>query len=173
MCAISDSDEGVVVSRNPAEGPSVMGLLSAGTGLRELVRLDQDAAWNHYAFLSGDMLLFESGQWMVAVDTGSREATVVREDAGWTIGALDDGVLWAGDGDIHYLRLHARDGVEVPALTTLGPEARRTSWLDVAGSGNRVVWTEHRRADMERLQEQDSYGFGELEQTLVYARTSW
>lgn len=173
VCAISDSDQGVVVSRNPAEGPSVMGLLSAGTGLRELARLDQDAAWNHYAFLSGDMLLFESGQWMVAVDTGSREATVVREDAGWTIGALDDGVLWAGDGDIYYLRLEGRDRVEVPALTTLGPGSEGVSWLDVAGSGSRVVWTEHDTAEMERLQKQDSYGFDELRQALVYVRTSW
>ena len=173
VCAVSDGDEGVVVSRNPAEGPSVIGLLSAGSGLRELVRLDQDAAWNHYAFLSGDTLLFESGQWMVAVDTDSREATVVREGAGWTVGAVDDGVLWAGDGDIYYLRLEARDGVAVPALTTLGPGSEEVSWLDVAGVGSRVVWTEHDRTEMERLQEQDSYGFDELRQTLVYVRTAW
>lgn len=173
VCAISDGEDGVVVSRNPAEGPSTIGLLSAGSELRELVRLDQDTAWNHYAYLSGDTLMFELGRWMVALDTGSREATVVREDAGYTVGAFDDGILWADGEHIYFLRLEPKEGVEVPALTTLGPVAEGTSWLDAAGAGSRVVWTEHDSADLERLQNQDSYGFGELEQTLVYARTSW
>ncbi|WP_369373912.1 SigE family RNA polymerase sigma factor [Promicromonospora sp. Populi] len=175
VCAISDSDDGVVVSRNPAEGPSTIGLLSAGSGLRDLVRLDQDTAWNHYAYLSGNTLLFESGQWVVALDTDSREATVVREDAAWTVSAFDDGILWADGENIYFLRLDARDGVAVPALTTLGPGPNEdgTAWRDVAGAANRVVWTEYNSAELERLQNQDSWNYGELGQTLVYARTSW
>ena len=175
VCAISDGADGVVVSRNPAEGPSTIGLLSAGSGLRDLVRLDQDMAWNHYAHQSGDTLMFESGQWMVAVDTGSREATVVREDAGWAVGASDDGILWADGEHIYFLRLAPRDGVAVPALTTLGPgpDGGGTSWLDAAASAQRVVWTEHDSAELERLQSQDAWSYFELEQTLVYARTSW
>ncbi|WP_454852804.1 SigE family RNA polymerase sigma factor [Promicromonospora soli] len=173
VCAISDSDDGVVVSRNPADGPSTIGLLAAGSGLRDLVRLDQNTAWNHYAYLSGDTLLFESGQWIVALDTDSREATVVREDAAWTVSAFDDGILWANGEDIYFLRLEPRDGVAVPALTMLGPDEDGTAWLDVAGAANRVVWTEHARAELEGLQSQDSWNFGELHQTLVYVRTSW
>ncbi len=173
VCAISDSDDGVVVSRNPADGPSAIGLLAAGAGLRDLVRLDQGTAWNHYAYLSGDTLLFESGQWIVALDTDSREATVVREDAAWTVSAFDDGILWADGEDIYFLRLEPQDGVAVPALTMLGPDEDGTSWLDVAGAANRVVWTEHARAEMEGLQNQDSWSYGELHQTVVYVRTSW
>ncbi|MFD7025348.1 SigE family RNA polymerase sigma factor [Promicromonospora sukumoe] len=173
VCAISDGEDGVVVSRNPAEGPSAIGLLAVDSGLRDLVRLDQDTAWNHYAYQSGDTLMFELGQWMVAVDTGSREATVVREDAGYTIGASDDGILW-GDGEhIYFLRLEPRDGVAVPALTTLGPGAGGTSWLDAAASAGRVVWTEHDRAELRHLQDQNPWSMSDLEQTLVYARTSW
>jgi RNA polymerase sigma-70 factor (sigma-E family) len=173
VCAISDSDDGVVVSRNPAEGPSTIGLLSAGSGVRELVRLDHDTAWNHYAFLSGDTLLFELGEWIVALDTDSHEATVVREDASWTVGAFDDGILWAGGKNIYFLRLEPRDGVAVPALTTLGPGRGGTGWLDVAAATDRVVWTEHSRAELESLQKQDSFSYGDLHQTLVYVRTSW
>ncbi|GAA2227453.1 hypothetical protein GCM10010413_23840 [Promicromonospora sukumoe] len=175
VCAISDGEDGVVVSSNPAEGPGTIGVLSAGSGLRALVQLDQETVWNNYAHLSGDMLMFESGQWMVALDTASREATVVREDAGWTVGASDDGILWADGEHIFFLRLEPREGVAVPALTTLGPgaDADRTSWLDVAASAQRVVWTEYDSAEMERLQRQDAWSYFELDQTLVYARTSW
>jgi RNA polymerase sigma-70 factor (sigma-E family) len=173
VCAISDSDDGVVVSRNPADGPSTIGLLAAGSGLRDLVRLDQNTAWNHYAYLSEDTLLFESGQWIVALDTESREATVVREDAAWTVSAFDDGILWADGENIYFLRLEPRDGVAVPALTTLGPTEDGTAWLDVAGAANRVVWTEHARAELEGLQNKDSWSYGELHQTVVYVRTSW
>jgi RNA polymerase sigma-70 factor (sigma-E family) len=175
VCAVSDSDDGVVVSRNPVGAPSTIGLLSAGSGLQELVRLDQDTAWNHYAYLSGETLLFESGQWVVALDTGSREATVVRDDAAWTVSAFDDGILWADGERIYFLRLEPRDGVAVPALTTLGPapDGDGTASLDVAGAANRVVWTEHDGAELERLQNQNSWSFGDLHQTVVYARTSW
>lgn len=173
VCAISDSDDGVVVSRNPADGPSTIGLLSAGSGMRELVRLDQNTAWNHYAYLSGDTLLFELGEWIVALDTDSHEATVVREDAAWTVGAFDDGVLWAGGKNIYFLRLEPRDGVAVPALTTLAPGEGGTGWLDVAAATDRVVWTEHSSAELESLQNQDSFSYGDLHQTLVYVRTSW
>ena len=175
VCAISGSDDGVVVSRNPADGPSTIGLLSADAGLRELVRLGQNAAWNNYAYLSGDTLMFESGQWIVALDTDSREATVVREDASWTVSAFDGGILWADGLEIYFLRLEPRDGVAAPALTTLGPEPDEdgTGWLDVAGAANRVVWTEHDGAELERLQNQDSWSYGDLQQTVVYARTSW
>ncbi|MGW2093633.1 SigE family RNA polymerase sigma factor [Promicromonospora sukumoe] len=176
VCAVSNGEDGVVVSRNPAEGPSTIGLLSADSGLRELVRLDQDLAWNHYAFLSGDTLLFESGQWMVALDTASREATVVREDAGWTVGASDDGILWADGERIYFLRLAARDGVALPALTTVGPgpDGDGTAWGEVAASAQRVVWTEYDSAEMERLQVREGgWSYAELEQTLVYVRTSW
>jgi hypothetical protein len=175
VCAISDSDDGVVVSRNPADGPSTIGLLSAGSGLRDIVRLDQSTAWNHYAYLSGDTLLFESGGWIVALDTDSRDATVVREDASWPVSAFDDGILWADGENIYFLRLEPRDGVAVPALTTLGPgpDEDGTAWLDVAGAANRVVWTEHASAELERLQNQDSWSYGDLRQTVVYARTSW
>lgn len=175
VCAISDGDDGVVVSRNPVEGHSTIGLLSAGSGLRDLVRLEQDAAWNHYAYLSGDTLLFEQGRWMVALDTGSRDATVVQEDAGWAVSAFDDGVLWADGENIYFLRLETRDGVAVPALTTLGPGANDdgVAWLDVAAGANRVVWTEHDSAQMESLQGQDSWSYAGLRQTLVYTRTSW
>ncbi|MBE1875978.1 SigE family RNA polymerase sigma factor [Myceligenerans pegani] len=174
VCAISDGDDGVVVSRSPADGPSTIGLLSAGAGLHELVRLDQSTAWNHYAYLSGDTLLFESGPWIVALDTDAREATVVREDASWPVGAFDDGVLWADGRNIYFLRLGPRDGVAVPALTTLGPEPDDgTAWLDVAGAANRVVWTEHDVAELERLQSGDSWSYRELRQTVVYVRTSW
>lgn len=175
VCAISDGEDGVVVSRNPTEGPSTIGLLSAGSGLRELVRLAQDLAWNHYAHQSGDTLMFESGQWMVAVDTGSREATVVREDAGWAVGASDDGIHWADGEHIFFLRLEPREGVAVPALTTLGPgpDGDGTAWGDVAASARRVVWTEHDSAELERLQSKDSWHIADLRQELVYARTSW
>lgn len=173
VCAISDSDEGVVVSRNPADGPSTIGLLSAGAGLHELVRLDQNTAWNHYAFLSGDTLLFELGEWIVALDTDSHEATVVREDASWTVGAFDDGVLWADGENIHFLRLEPRDGVAVPALTTLGPDEAGIAWLDVAAGADRVVWTEHPSTELESFQSQDSWSYDELRQTVVYVRTSW
>jgi RNA polymerase sigma-70 factor (sigma-E family) len=173
VCAISDSDDGVVVSRNPADGPSSIGLLSAESGLRELVRLDQDAAWNHYAYLSGDMLMFESGTWIVALDTESRDATVVRQDASWPVGAFDDGVLWADGENIYFLRLTPRDGVAVPALTTLGPTDHGIAWLDVAAAGRRVVWTEHASAELEGLQSEDSWSYDELHQTVVYVRTSW
>jgi hypothetical protein len=175
VCAISDSDDGVVVSRNPAAGPSTIGLLSAGSGLRDLARLDQNTAWNHYAYLSGDTLLFESGRWIVALDTDSRDATVVREDASWPVSAFDDGILWADGENIYFLRLEPRDGVAVPALTMLGPgpDEDGTAWLDVAGAANRVVWTEHAGAELERLQNQDSWSYGELHQTVVYVRTSW
>lgn len=174
VCAISDSADGVVVSRNPADGPSVIGLLAAGSGLRELVRLDQDTAWNHYAYLSGETLLFEWGTWIVALDTGSRDATVVREDAGWTVGASDDGVVWADGEDIYFLRLEPREGVAVPALTMLGPDDDgTTAWLDVAAAANRVVWTEHASAELERLQGRTSWSYGELHQDVVYVRTSW
>lgn len=175
VCAISDSDDGVVVSRHPAEGRSTIGLLSAGAGLRELVRLDQSTAWNHYAYLSGHTLLFESGQWIVALDTGSREATVVREDASWPVSAFDDGVLWADGENIYFLRLDPRDGVAVPALTTLepGPNEDGIAWLDVAAAANRVVWIEHASAELEGFQKQDSWSYGELHQTVVYVRTSW
>ncbi|GHH67731.1 SigE family RNA polymerase sigma factor [Promicromonospora soli] len=175
VCAISDSDDGVVVSRNPAEGPSTIGLLSAGSGLRDLVRLDQSTAWNHYAYLNGDTLLFESGGWIVALDTDSRDATVVRQDASWPVSAFDDGILWADGESIYFLRLEPRDGVAVPALTTLGPgpDEDGTAWLDVAGAANRVVWTEHASAELERLQNQDRWSYGDLRQTVVYARTSW
>lgn len=175
VCAISGGDDGVVVSRNPAAGPSAIGLLTADTGLRDLVELDQDLAWNHYPFLSGDTLLFEWDEWMVALDTRSREATVVREDAGWAVGANDDGVLWADGEDILFLRLAPREGAAVPALTLLGPGPRDdgTSWLAVGTAADRVVWTEHAAADLEHLQSQDSWGYGDLEQTLVYVRTAW
>lgn len=175
VCAISDSDDGVVVSRNPADGPSTIGLLSAGAGLHELVQLDQSTAWNHYAYLSGETLLFESGRWIVALDTDSREATVVRDDAAWTVSAFDDGILWADGENIYFLRLEPRDGVAVPALTMLGPEPDEdgTAWLDVAGAANRVVWTEHDGAELERLQNQGSWSYGDMQQTVVYARTSW
>lgn len=173
VCAISNSDDGVVVSRNPADGPSTIGLLSAGSGLRELVRLDQSTAWNHYAYLSGDTLLFELGTWIVALDTGSREATVVREDASWPVSAFDDGILWADGEEIYFLRLAPRDGVAVPALTTLGPDENRTAWLDVAAAADRVVWTEHSGAELEGIQEQDQWSYDELQQTVVYVRTSW
>ncbi|GAA4694000.1 hypothetical protein APR04_002337 [Promicromonospora umidemergens] len=150
-------------------------MLSADAGLRELVRLDQNVAWNHYAYLSGDTLLFESGQWIVALDTDSREATVVREDASWMVSAFDDVVLWADGENIYFLRLEPRDGVAAPALTRLGPEPDDdgTAWLDVAGAVNRVVWTEHDGAELERLQNRDSWSYGDLQQTVVYARTSW
>lgn len=173
VCAISDSDDGVVVSSNPADGPSTIGLLSAGSGLRELVRLDQDTAWNHYAYLSGDTLLFESGQWIVALDTDSRDATLVREDASWPVGAFDDGVLWADGERIYFLRLEPREGVAVPALTTLGPNENGIAWLDVAAGANRVVWIQHASAEMEGFQSQDSWSYGDLHQTVVYVRTSW
>jgi hypothetical protein len=173
VCAISDSDDGVVVSRNPADGPSTIGLLSAGAGLRDLVRLDQNTAWNHYAYLSGDMLLFESGAWIVALDTDSRDATVVREDASWPVSAFDDGILWADGQKIYFLRLAPRDGVAVPALTMLGPDENGTAWLDVAAAAHRVVWTEHASAELEGFQDQASWSYDELHQTLVYARTSW
>ncbi|MEV0893793.1 SigE family RNA polymerase sigma factor [Promicromonospora sp. NPDC050262] len=175
VCAVSDSDDGVVVSRNPADGPSTIGLLSAGSGLRDLVRLDQNTAWNHYAYLSGDTLLFESGAWIVAVDTDSREATVVREDAAWTVSAFDDGVLWADGENIYFLRVQPREGVAVPALTMLGPgpDGDGDAWLDVAGGGQRVVWTEHDSAEMKSFQDQDSWSYMDLHQTVVYVRTSW
>jgi RNA polymerase sigma-70 factor (sigma-E family) len=173
VCAISDSDDGVVVSRNPADGPSMIGLLSAGGDLRELVRLDQSTAWNHYAYLSGDTLLFELGEWIVALDTDSREATVVREDASWTIGAFDDGVLWTDGENIYFLRLEPRDGVAVPALTTLGPDENGTAWLDVAAAAGRVVWIEYSSAELEGFQDQNSWSYDELQQTVVYVRTSW
>ncbi|MFI8524011.1 SigE family RNA polymerase sigma factor [Promicromonospora sukumoe] len=175
VCTVSNGEDGVVVSRNPTEGPSTIGLLAAGSGLRELVRLDQDAAWNHYAYLSGDTLLFESGRWMVALDMASREATVVREDAGWTVGASDDGVLWADGEHVYFLRLAPRDGVALPALTTVGPgpEGYGTAWGSVATSAHRLVWTEHDSAELESLQSQDSWSYADLEQTVVYARTSW
>lgn len=96
------------------------------------MRLDQNTVWNHYAYLSGDTLLFESGQWIVALDTESREATVVREDAAWPVSAFD-----------------------------------------VAAGANRVVWTEHASAELEGFQEQDSWSYGDLHQTVVYVRTSW
>ncbi|MFD6445370.1 SigE family RNA polymerase sigma factor [Promicromonospora sp. NPDC060204] len=175
VCAISDSDHGVVVSRNPAEGPSTIGLLSAGSGLRDLVRLDQDAVWNHFAYLSGDTLLFDQGRWVVALDTGTRDATVVLEDSAWTVSAFDDGVLWADGDNIYFLRLEPRDGVAAPALTMLGPgpNGDGTAWLDVAAGANRVVWIEYDRAQMEGFQSQDSWSYAELRQTLVYARTTW
>lgn len=173
VCAISDSDDGVVVSRNPADGPSTIGLLSADAGLRELVGLDQNAAWNHYAYLSGDTLLFESGQWIVALDTDSREATVVRDDAAWPVSAFDDGILWADGENIYFLRLEPRDGVAVPALTTVGPNEDGTAWLDVAAAAQRVVWTEHAGAELEGFQNQESWSYDELHQTVVYVRTSW
>ncbi|MFJ3404456.1 SigE family RNA polymerase sigma factor [Promicromonospora sp. NPDC090134] len=175
VCAISDGEDGVVVSRNPADGPSTIGLLTPGSGLRDLVRLDRSTAWNHYAYLSGDTLLFEQDQWIVALDTGSRDATVVREDSAWTVGAFDDGVLWADGEHIYFLRLAPRDGVAVPALTTLGPgpDEDGTAWLDVAAAARRVVWTEYDGAQMESFQDQDSWSYAELRQTVVYARTSW
>ncbi|PUB23452.1 RNA polymerase sigma-70 factor (sigma-E family) [Promicromonospora sp. AC04] len=175
VCAISNGDDGVVVSRNPAEGPSTIGLLSAGSGLRDLVRLDQNTAWNHYAYLSGDTLLFESGQWIVALDTDSRDATVVREDASWPVSAFDDGILWADGENIYFLRLDPRDGVAVPALTRLGPGPNEDgiAWLDVAAAANRVVWIEHASAELEGFQEQDSWSYDELHQTVMYVRTSW
>ena len=117
--------------------------------------------------------MFELGTWIVALDTDSREATVVREDASWPVGAFDDGILWADGENIYFLRLEPRAGVAVPALTTLGPDENGTAWLDVAAAADRVVWTEHSGAELESLQNQDSWSYGELQQTVVYVRTSW
>lgn len=173
VCAVSDGADGVVVTRNPADGPSEVGLLTVEDGLRTFAEVDQELAWNSYAFASGDTVLFEVGTWMVALDAAAHEATVVREDGGWTVGATHDGVVWADGDRILFLRLAPRDGVPDPALTALGPDDGATSWLDVAAAGDRVVWVEHDRAELEQLQSGDSFSYGDLEQSLVTVRTSW
>ena len=53
------------------------------------------------------------------------------------------------------------------------PLENGTAWLDVAAAADRVVWIEYSSAELEGFQDQNSWSYDELQQTVVYVRTSW